>query len=324
LLRRAGVHQIQPGIESFSDAVLKLMRKGVTGLHNVQLLKWCKEFGLKTYWNLLWGFPGEPADEYEWMATLVPRLTHLPAPNGVYGLRLDRFSPNFFDAEKLGFADVAPLPSYEHVYKLPRAALANLAYYFRYGYRQPQDPAGYVGPLLRALAQWKRVQPASDLFSVDVEDGHLLIWDLRPGAPVPLTALRGLDRTLYQACDAASDLTQLAARSAAGEAGLAETEIASRLQPLVRDGLMLQSGTRYLSLAIPLGSYVPSARVVERFFSVAARLGRTTRQGLRVPLERAGARRTAPREHAAGGGRRRARGLDPGQFRVAHGELIVA
>jgi hypothetical protein len=84
--------------------VLKLMRKGVTGLHNVQLLKWCKEFGLKTYWNLLWGFPGEPAAEYEWMATLVPRLTHLPAPNGAYGLRLDRFSPNFFDAERLGFA----------------------------------------------------------------------------------------------------------------------------------------------------------------------------------------------------------------------------
>src|SRR5262249_38799339 len=206
LLRRAGVHQIQPGIESFSDAVLKLMRKGVTGLHNVQLLKWCKEFGLKTYWNLLWGFPGEPAVEYESMAALVPHLTHLPAPNGFYGLRLDRFSPNFFDAEKLGFADVAPLPSYEHVYKLPKAALANLAYYFRYGYRQPQDPAAYVGPLLRALERWKRVQPASDLFSVDLEDGHLLVWDLRPGALVPLTALRGLERTLYQACDAASDL----------------------------------------------------------------------------------------------------------------------
>ena len=45
LLRDAGVTTIQPGIESFSDRVLKLMKKGVTGLQNIQLLKWCKEIG---------------------------------------------------------------------------------------------------------------------------------------------------------------------------------------------------------------------------------------------------------------------------------------
>ncbi len=61
LLRAAGVRDIQPGIESFSDTVLKLMRKGVTGLQNIQLLKWCKEFGVVPSWNFLWGFPGEPA-----------------------------------------------------------------------------------------------------------------------------------------------------------------------------------------------------------------------------------------------------------------------
>jgi ribosomal peptide maturation radical SAM protein 1 len=39
-LRDAGVTSIQPGIESFSDNVLTLMRKGVTALQNIQLLKW--------------------------------------------------------------------------------------------------------------------------------------------------------------------------------------------------------------------------------------------------------------------------------------------
>jgi len=45
LLRDAGVTVIQPGIESFSDRVLQQMKKGVSGLQNVQLLKWCKEIG---------------------------------------------------------------------------------------------------------------------------------------------------------------------------------------------------------------------------------------------------------------------------------------
>ncbi|MGD9884591.1 MAG: RiPP maturation radical SAM C-methyltransferase, partial [Reyranella sp.] len=40
-LRRAHVLRIQPGIESLSDHVLKLMGKGTTGLRNNQLLKWC-------------------------------------------------------------------------------------------------------------------------------------------------------------------------------------------------------------------------------------------------------------------------------------------
>jgi ribosomal peptide maturation radical SAM protein 1 len=54
----AGVRSVQPGIESFSDNVLALMRKGTTGLKNIELLKWCREYGVKPGWNLLSGFPG--------------------------------------------------------------------------------------------------------------------------------------------------------------------------------------------------------------------------------------------------------------------------
>jgi ribosomal peptide maturation radical SAM protein 1 len=47
LLRDAGVLMVQPGIESLSDHVLKLMRKGTTAFRNIELLKWCKEYGVK-------------------------------------------------------------------------------------------------------------------------------------------------------------------------------------------------------------------------------------------------------------------------------------
>ncbi len=46
-LARAGVNAIQPGVESLADEVLTLMRKGVTGLRNVQMLKWARELDIR-------------------------------------------------------------------------------------------------------------------------------------------------------------------------------------------------------------------------------------------------------------------------------------
>jgi len=50
-MREAGVLSIQPGIESLSTPILKLMEKGVTALQNIRLLKWCAEFGLQPFWK---------------------------------------------------------------------------------------------------------------------------------------------------------------------------------------------------------------------------------------------------------------------------------
>src|SRR5262245_64965086 len=165
-LREAGIRAIQPGIESLSDPVLKLMRKGVSALQNVQFLKWCKELGIAPDWNILWGFPGEPPEEYARMAGLVPLLSHLRPPVQFGTIRVDRFSPNFFDAERLGFTDLSPLPAYGLVYPLPDAALQNLAYYFSFAYREPRDVGSYVTTLKKRLRAWRRTRPGVELFSV--------------------------------------------------------------------------------------------------------------------------------------------------------------
>lgn len=263
-LRDAGITRIQPGVESLSDSVLTLMRKGVSALQNVQLLKWCKELGVEPHWNVLWGFPGEDPEEYARVARLVPALTHLRAPTGFSDIRLDRFSPNFFDAGTLGFTNLRPLPSYAHVYAgLPDAARANLAYFFGFDYQEPRDVAGYVGPLVKELRAWTKAarRADSDLFSVDV-GGRLLIWDLRPGAREVLTVLDGPERTLYLACDAAADVRTLAN-------GLA----ADSIEGLVERRLVVRDGSRVLALAVPLGEYVPARAVRAHFDRIVARLG---------------------------------------------------
>jgi len=268
-LRDAGVTSIQPGIESFGDNVLALMRKGVTALQNVQLLKWCAELGVRPYWNVLWGFPGEPPEDYERMAAIVPLLTHLVPPIGFGGLRLDRFSPNFFDAAKLGFTNVRPLPAYHHVYPLTAPAVANLAYHFGFDYAREQRVHDYIGPLLKELRVWKSLNGESTLFHADV-DGRLAICDTRPAARAAVTVLDGLDRLLYLQCDAIADVRRLADAAHAGGFEATEASIVERLEPLCAKGLMLRDGRRCLALAVKLGTYKPS-RAAKRALRDTAR-----------------------------------------------------
>jgi hypothetical protein len=268
MLAQAGIRSIQPGIESLSDPVLKLMRKGVSALQNIQLLKWCKQFGVTPRWNILWGFPGEPAEAYANMAGLVPLLTHLQPPSYFSTIRLDRFSPNFFDAEKLGFVSVEPLDAYRFIYgSLPSEAIRNLAYHFNFAYRDPQDLGSYARPLALALRDWQAAADRSDLFSIDTGE-HLLIWDLRPIAKGALTVLSGRERMLYLACDAIADVRQIAA--AVKESSV--DDVASMLNALVEVGLLVQQNGRYLALAIPVGDgYAPAKPVVKRLYATLRR-----------------------------------------------------
>jgi len=278
LMREAGIGSIQPGIESLSDPVLKLMRKGVTRLQNIQLLKWCRELGVTAGWNIICGFPGEQPSEYTQMAELVPLLTHLEPPASVGRLRLDRFSPNFFDAERLGFNVLGPIEAYRHVYRtLPEEALGNLAYYFSFQYRQPQDPDAYAAALNYEVYEWRTRHAESALFSIDTGD-HLMIWDVRPAARQFLTVLSGLDRRLYLACDSIQYGSQLAAAL-----NCSESDIDRVAAMLIGRGLLLRDGDRLLALAIPMGEYAPGSLVVDRFHRTARAVGEASRDRIFIP-----------------------------------------
>lgn len=273
LLRDAGIARIQPGIENLNSHVLSLMHKGIRSIQNVQLLKWCKEFGVKPYWNMLYGLPGEEAEDYAEVAEAIPFLTHFQPPTGGGIIRLDRFSPNFQNAQSLGFIDVAPYPAYFHIYDLPREAVFNLAYFFTYDYADGRDVQSYVAPVTKRLRRWQEVHTESDLFSVDKED-HLLVWDLRPDARQPLYILSGLVRELYLACDQICGFQPLAKviRRSTGKEVPPE-ELQRILDQLVARGLLYREGSSYLGLAVPLGDYSPSAGVLAKLRQTIAAMG---------------------------------------------------
>ncbi len=252
LLRDAGVTQIQPGIESLSDAVLTLMRKGLRGLQNVQLLKWCKEVGVLPLWHFLWGFPGEPPEEYGRMARMLPLLSHLEPPRAAVPIRLDRFSPNYEQSGALGFANVRPAEAYRHIYPFEPAALRNLAYYFDYDYAEPRQVAAYTEPLRLAIDEWRASHEQSELLAEDREE-RLYVWDLRPMAARMLTVLEGLPRVLYLACD------EVRSRKSLDRLGCPK-EVEEALVPLLADGLMVRDGDSLLSLAVGRDSRISAPR----------------------------------------------------------------
>lgn len=259
-LKSANVSTIQPGIESLSDEVLSLMGKGVRAIQNLQLLKWCKEIGIKAEWNLLWGFPGESAEAYSDMSKLIPYLTHFDAPAGSFQLRLDRFSPNHNQWKSRGFASVTAFPSYSYIYRQSESIVDKLAYYFTFEYADGRSAEAYTRDFSEATRYWRQVDGKSDLFYI--EKGHLvLVWDFRPIALRHLYVLCGDVKTLYLFCDQGRTLTQILQANDvwSGSAELLE----SRIRELVQAGLMVEIGSFFLSLAVSAHSYSPSAETLQ-------------------------------------------------------------
>jgi bacteriocin maturation radical SAM protein 1 len=155
VLAQGGVTWIQPGIESFSDHTLNLMDKGVTGLQNVRLLRACMELGIRPIWNILFGFPGEQASDYESATKLAPLIEHLSPPEGCCRIRLERFSPYFEKALDPGFRDVRPAAAYDHIYALPAERIRSLAYYFE-GVPTTIPPGDYTAALRAAVSSWRQ------------------------------------------------------------------------------------------------------------------------------------------------------------------------
>jgi ribosomal peptide maturation radical SAM protein 1 len=157
LLKSAGVHVIQPGIESLSTRVLKLMDKGVTARQNIELLRFAKACDLALNWNHLIGLPGDESADYWKVVDMIPALVHLNPPSGVAGLSIDRFSPYFEQSEYHGVRAIEPMASYFDV--LPDGAdVFSVAYHFSAEYSSESKVDRELQIALQdAIGRWREL-----------------------------------------------------------------------------------------------------------------------------------------------------------------------
>ncbi len=246
LLAQAGINHIQPGIESLSDSVLRLMRKGTTALQNVRLLKWCAEFGVIPEWNFLYGFPGEDPGEYAAMTPLLDAITHLSPPSGWGPLRLDRFSPYHEDPADFGITNVRPFTPYRTLYDVAPEELMRIAYYFEFDYADARD-LGYVAPALDRVKAWSAAGRQGTLTIQRNDDGAAVVLDSRGGP------LHGHSLGPWQAAllDRLDDVTSHAAAVRQAQAdGVDETTATEFLEACLRLRIVAHVGDRWLCLAV--------------------------------------------------------------------------
>lgn len=180
LLKSSGVYSIQPGIESFSDDVLKLVNKGSRASDNLKLLIQSEEIGLEVCWNLLFGFPGEQAEFYNETIDVIPKLTHLHAPGAAIPFCLIRFSPYHSKPEQYGIRNIKPDPAYKYMFSQNgEDKLLDFAYYFTFTSDSAEVTASYQQKLTINANRWKKEFYHSILFFKELDDGGALVVDTR-------------------------------------------------------------------------------------------------------------------------------------------------
>jgi ribosomal peptide maturation radical SAM protein 1 len=250
-MRDAGVIHIQPGVESISNTILKLMRKGVTALQNIRLLKWAQQYGISVVWNILYGFPGEPPAEYERMAEVLPSLTHLPPPE-THSILVERFSPYHQNPEAFGLKSLKPFPFYRHLYRVDEETLNDLAYDFTHEYADGRDPEAYARPVIEFAERWRAAYRAGGHpLSYRRGPGFMLIRDRRFALPHNDYQLGEAESAIYLACDAGATPAAVArALRERGHGSVSVGQVKAFLESLRRARLVYEEDGKYLSLAV--------------------------------------------------------------------------
>jgi hypothetical protein len=229
--------------------VLELMDKGVRAAQNVNLLRWARYYGISVSWNILWGFPGETAEDYAEQVAVVPHLAHLQPPASADQIWLERFSPMFTQPDRFRLRHRRPEPSYRHVY--PAAVdIDRIAYFFDYKPENGLPPAAYTG-LSAAVAEWSRswtTDPTPSLVYRSSK-GYLRIYDARRQGHDGIYTFHDTLARIYLAC--VDRPTTAVAVHRGLELDLPVRAVEDAFRQFQQRGLMFLDGTRALALALP-------------------------------------------------------------------------
>ncbi|MFI8103743.1 RiPP maturation radical SAM C-methyltransferase [Streptomyces sp. NPDC086023] len=264
LLAAAGMTFVQPGIESLSTHVLRLMDKGVTGCQNVRILRDGQSAGLAIAWNYLHGFPGELDRDYDDVVEQFPVLSHLEPPAGLSGrITIERFSP-YFTRPELGFSPLKSAGYYSLIYDLSEEELFDLAYVF-----DAQQHG--VGPetilrLNEGLAVWRKSYPGSRLSHLDLGDRIVLV-NRRPDYVWRTLELRdALELAVFRLLEDPRTLTGLARRLADAGHQVQEAKLQGILGRWQELGIIFTDAGQFIHVApVAVNQHLSRLNCLRRF-----------------------------------------------------------
>ena len=249
-MRRGGLFSVQPGVESFSTHLLKVMKKHTTGMRNLELIKWCTYYGINNLYNILLRFPGETVEDYQLHCEIIPKILHWQPPWALAKARADRGSPMFTDPQSQTIRNLAPAACYEYLFPKDVFDLKRVSYYFDHEMGDALSDEQY-DDVFRAVAFWQRrwTQMPKPFLSYRKALSTILIDDGRNGSPT-CSAYSGQYTDLYEYCADARSPKEITARFGEGN------WIEEALNEFCEKELMIFLDKRYLSLALPANPYL--------------------------------------------------------------------
>ena len=235
------------------------MQKGVTSIQNVNLLRWCKYYGIEVTWSILRGFPNEKEEYYIAQNKLISKIYHLEPPLSCPKIRMDRFSPIFFDRQKFPTKFARPAIIYKYIYP-DCIDLENVAYFFDHEFENHLEENCYDELKINVVAwtkDWEN-QDKSDL-SYQYVPNLVKIEDRRTNYEHKIYTIKGLPAEVYNLCSEKQKRPKSIAKELSDSLSL--EDIYDMLDEFCGLDLMIQEDGFYLSLAIPKSKYTYNGQV---------------------------------------------------------------
>lgn len=239
--RQNGLDVCHLGIESYSDPLLKRMNKGVGVIDIAEVLIACAECGVRVEGNLIVNLPWEEADDVRETGRNLSLLSHLPLPR-LIDFKLSHGSIVFGAPKTEGESEWVAEPVVRYAYPRPMRASLESMYYTRRQYRLRHQ--GLWLEVIRKYESYARNPPS--LCYERFADG-MVIHDGRDVAGDRRFLMHGRGTAdVYQYCRKVRTRGEIRRHFADTPA----PQLAAALAAFVSRKVMIQSGDRFLSLAL--------------------------------------------------------------------------
>ncbi len=251
ILRRAGVAEVQIGIEALSTGLLEKINKGTTAIQNLEIMKNCEALSIANNSNLMLRFPG--SDETDADQTLYAiTFAEVFRPLRVVDFWLGLDSPVYLNYKAYGLKAVFNHPNYRVLF--PKEIVDSVEFTIQ-DYKGGKERQGKIWrPVERAVENWRRnygklhEKPGEGPI-LSYRDGRdfMIVRRRRIGMETENHRLTGTSREIYLFCGHARSVGEMVENFQ----GLAEDKLRGFLNMMVGKKLMFGEGDKYLSLAVP-------------------------------------------------------------------------
>lgn len=249
LMKTAGFHDVQVGIEALGTRLLRKMNKGSSAIENLEVMKNCEEAGLVNVSNLILEFPGsDEEDVEETLRSLEFARVFRPLRGVVFWLGMG--SPIFESPGRFGIKARFNHPNYRILFP---PEISGSMHFMIQGYRGGMARQRLLWkPVRKKLREWRKTYDGNTSRGpmLGFRDGRtfLMIHQRPLGSPALSHRLLGKSREIYLFCRKTRSIHELLAHFPR----ISEEKILPFLRMLVDKKLMFQEGDRFLSLAVSI------------------------------------------------------------------------